>query len=520
VNARQVLGGRYRLEERLGEGGMSVVWQAFDIVLGRQVAVKVLSGRYATDDQFRESILAEAQAAARVTHPHLASVHDYGESLDAEGRLVPYVVMELLSGPTLNERLASGPLPPRMALRICAQIAEALGAAHDHYLVHRDVKPGNIMVTAVGAKLVDFGVAAVAGAPGDDGPDGRIMGTPNYVAPERLVGGPVEPASDVYGLGVLMFRVLTGHLPWPSGSLSLSGRADPAPLPSIDGMPDDVKDLYLSCVAIQPAERPSAHEVAARLTAAVSATPDGPTGDNGSTGGDGPTADTMGDQDTDPQTPAVAIRVAAPAGLRAKAGSRTRRAAIAALSAAGVIAAVVATVLIVSQASPARTDTPQAGPPQAGPSGQVVSAGVTDGATSAAPTGTAGAQVPGEPVDRDAGGSAPYPLPTATGPTGSTGSSGPTTPAPTTPAGPTGRTTFSSAGGSVVAVCYGPLAYLESWEPAAGYEVMSVQQGPAAKVAAAFRSTSAAIRIVVECEAGVPQARTHTDQPRTPPPTP
>jgi hypothetical protein len=503
VDAGQVLGGRYRLEERLGEGGMSVVWRGFDLVLGRPVAVKVLSGSYATDDHFRESIRAEAQAAARVSHPHLASVHDYGESLDTEGRRVPYVVMELLTGSTLIERLAQGPPPPRVGLRVCAQIAEALAAVHAHQLVHRDVKPGNVMLTPVGAKLVDFGVAAVAGEPGDPGPDGRIMGTPNYVAPERLLGGPVEPASDVYGLGLLVFRVLTGRLPWPSGAPSLAARADPARLPDIDGVPSEINELYLRCVAVQPHRRPSASDAAGLLVAAVNAMP-------------------PATEDEDEGSLAAALTVPAATGAPAlgtagngfgdaetTVANRSPRVAAMALSAA---AATVAAVLIVTQAGGARPDPPESGVAQPNPT---VSSNVTPtpgpdpttGASPAPPDGPpAGAGQPGIPAP---GGSGPGLTTTTT--------VAPTQPPPQTP---TAWTTLNSVGGSVLAACFGDLAYLDEWEAAAGFTVVRVEQGPALATTVVFQSADLQVRMVVRCVDGQPRARTATEPARTRSPSP
>jgi serine/threonine-protein kinase len=146
----RILGGRYRLVERLGKGGMSVVWRAYDEVLGRAVAVKVLAPSFAADAVSRERIRAEAQAAAVLSHPNITSVYDYGEQVQPDGTRVPYVVMELVHGPTLSRRLASGPLPWRTALRISAQVAAALAAAHARGLVHRDVKPANVMLTVNG----------------------------------------------------------------------------------------------------------------------------------------------------------------------------------------------------------------------------------------------------------------------------------------------------------------------------------------------------------------------------------
>lgn len=265
----QLLAGRYRLLERLGTGGMSDVYRAYDEVLERDVAVKVL---VASDTNARQRIRGEAKASARLSHPHVTSVYDYGES-SLDGVEVPFVVMELLGGHTLEERLEAGPLPPRASLRICAEVASALTAAHAQGLVHRDIKPGNVMLTPTGAKVFDFGIAAAAGESEIDF-EGRLLGTPTYLAPERLQAGEVLPASDVYALGLLLHRVLTGRLPWPAeaqaGMLRANTHGEPEPLPSIDGVPPEVHRLYRWCLARDPADRPPASAVARILLTVVS----------------------------------------------------------------------------------------------------------------------------------------------------------------------------------------------------------------------------------------------------------
>lgn len=265
----QILGGRYRLDEVLGVGGMSVVWKATDEVLGRAVAVKILAGDYALDRDARAAVLAEAQAVAGLSHPDICKVFDYGESVEANGHIVPYVVMELLSGQSLAERLEEGPLAPQEALKIAAEVAAGLAAAHAHGVVHRDVKPGNVILMSSGAKVFDFGIAAIAGAPDVARPDGRILATPSYVAPERLRGGTVLPASDMFGWGVLLFRLLTGRLPWPTWTTLADRLSAAAPLPVIPGIPGKIGDLYLSCIADDPDDRPTAAAAAAVVRVAL-----------------------------------------------------------------------------------------------------------------------------------------------------------------------------------------------------------------------------------------------------------
>jgi eukaryotic-like serine/threonine-protein kinase len=260
-------GGRYRLRERLGHGGMSVVWRATDEVLGRDVAVKVLAPELAADPAVLRHLRDEARAAAGLRHPNVVEVYDYGESAE-DGRTLPYVVMELVDGRSLHDLLSGGALPWRLAVVIGAQVAAALAAAHAHGVVHRDVKPANVMVTSAGAKLVDFGISAATGTH-DDAAD-EILGTPAYLAPERLSGGPTIPATDVYALGLLLYLSLTGHQPWQASTVTQMMRAhayyEPAPLPPVDGLPASVAHLVQACLAKRPADRPDAAEVTELLS--------------------------------------------------------------------------------------------------------------------------------------------------------------------------------------------------------------------------------------------------------------
>ncbi|MEU8813115.1 serine/threonine-protein kinase [Actinoplanes sp. NPDC048796] len=269
-----LLAGRYRLVERLGAGGMSVVWRGFDEVLGRQVAVKVLPPSTSTDPAFRRRLRAEAQAAARLSHPNITNVYDYGEATTADGEPVPYVVMELIDGESLAAVLARArKLPWQHAVRITAEVAAALAAAHARGIVHRDVTPANVMLTPTGAKVVDFGISALIGE-NDIDPDGSLLGTPAYLAPERLEGGQVSPATDVYAVGLLIYRTLIGQLPWDVGTTTALLRAhqyvEPDPLPPVEGLPAEVDALVGRCLEKRPADRPSSAELA-RILAALSA---------------------------------------------------------------------------------------------------------------------------------------------------------------------------------------------------------------------------------------------------------
>jgi serine/threonine-protein kinase len=269
-----LLAGRYRLVERLGAGGMSVVWRGFDEVLGRQVAVKVLPPSTSADPAFRRRLRAEAQAAARLSHPHITNVYDYGEATTVDGEPVPYVVMELIDGESLAAVLArTRRLPWQHAVRITAEVAAALAAAHARGIVHRDVTPANVMLTPTGAKVVDFGISALIGE-NDIDPDGSLLGTPAYLAPERLEGGQVSPATDVYAVGLLIYRTLIGQLPWDVGTTTALLRAhqytEPDPLPAVEGLPRSVDALVGRCLEKRPADRPSSAELA-RVLAQIAA---------------------------------------------------------------------------------------------------------------------------------------------------------------------------------------------------------------------------------------------------------
>jgi eukaryotic-like serine/threonine-protein kinase len=269
-----LLAGRYRLVERLGAGGMSVVWRGFDEVLGRQVAVKVLPPSTSVDPSFRRRLRAEAQAAARLSHPHITNVYDYGEATTVDGEPVPYVVMELVDGKSLAAVLARvGRLPWPDAVRITAEVSAALAAAHSRGIVHRDVTPANVMLTSAGAKVVDFGISALIGE-NDIDPDGSLLGTPAYLAPERLEGGQVSPATDVYAVGLLIYRTLIGQLPWDVGTTTALLRAhqymEPEPLPYVEGLPSAVAALVGRCLEKRPEDRPSSAELA-HVLAGVSA---------------------------------------------------------------------------------------------------------------------------------------------------------------------------------------------------------------------------------------------------------
>ncbi|WP_433461024.1 serine/threonine-protein kinase [Micromonospora sp. CA-248212] len=267
----RTLDGRYQLEQRIGVGGMSEVWRAHDRVLDRPVAVKLIApgpdGHHDTVDRIRT----EARSAARLVHPNVASVHDFGTSSTLPGRRVPYIVMELAEGETLAAHLRAGPLDWRISVRVCAEVAAALSAAHASGIVHRDVKPANVMLTPAGVKVLDFGIATPTGT-ADPMPDGILLGTPAYLAPEQLDGAPATPAADMYALGVLLYYCLSGRLPYraqtPAELLAARRSRPPEPLPEVDGLPPEVSELCRCCLDDDPAGRPTSL-VAALLLAEV-----------------------------------------------------------------------------------------------------------------------------------------------------------------------------------------------------------------------------------------------------------
>ena len=217
------------------------MWRATDLLLGRPVAVKVLRPEYAdhpdTLDRFRK----EARNAGLLTHPHVAQVFDYGPG---GADCPPYLVMEFVDGPSLADILAVDPLEPAVALDVVAQTAEGLSAAHRAGLVHRDVKPGNIVIGPEGqVKVTDFGIAHAAGQAPITGP-GLVMGTAQYMAPERIAGGAGTPASDLYALGIVLHECLTGIPPFEGTSADVMAAHLYLPLPPLPaGVPPEVDDL-------------------------------------------------------------------------------------------------------------------------------------------------------------------------------------------------------------------------------------------------------------------------------------
>nr|WP_260407640.1 serine/threonine protein kinase [Planomonospora venezuelensis] len=261
--------------EPIGRGGMSVIWRAFDQSLERMVAIKILDGDLGAD---REIIRREARATARLIHPDAIEIYDYGETVTAHGRLAAYVVMRLLEGRSLADRIDESPLPWEEAVVVAGRLAAVLGTAHERGIVHRDVTAENVLLTADGAKLLDFGIAAFIGEQDDRTGE---YGTPPYVAPERLTGTAADPAGDVYALGVLLFEMLTGDTPYPERTweeIESARRDGPPPALLVPGLPPEVAALCRRCLSHAPWDRPGAREAADVLADALPALPDAPAG--------------------------------------------------------------------------------------------------------------------------------------------------------------------------------------------------------------------------------------------------
>jgi eukaryotic-like serine/threonine-protein kinase len=250
--AAELIGGRYRLDELLGRTGMSEVWAAHDTELRRRVAVKLLA-----PDADRARFDREARAAATLSHPNITQIYDYGE---AGGR--PYMVLEYLPRGTLEDRLAGGkPLPDETSERIAREVAAGLADAHQHGIVHRDLKPGNVLFDVEGrAKLADFGIARL-GHGGTLTDAGTVLGTAAYISPEQAAGETATPASDVYSFGVLLFRMLTGRLPFEAEHpLDLVVMHQKQPAPPVGRFRSDapaaLEALAAAALAKDPLERP------------------------------------------------------------------------------------------------------------------------------------------------------------------------------------------------------------------------------------------------------------------------
>jgi serine/threonine-protein kinase len=496
-----LLGGRYRLSGRIAVGGMGEVWRGTDELLVRPVAVKLLSAAHASDDSFRARFRAEARYAASLSHPNIAQVFDYGE-MSGDEEVPPdipaggaYLVMELVKGEPLSALIAREErLSVAHSLRIVSQAADALSAAHEAGIVHRDIKPGNLLISDEGiTKITDFGIARAmwAAQASHLTQTGMVMGTASYVSPEQATGGTITSASDIYSLGVVAYECLTGAPPFTAETpvaIAVAHMHRPVP-PLPDDVPAPVADLILNMLAKPPEERPqSARWVADRARQLRSALP-GSTGPDAlldpelneavlaETALDGggpvlPSAEAV----TDPRLGASLTRAdlglpaepaPTPPGLPAESGTgpsetsrRRRRSALLAALVSVAVAAIGGTVAAVMLSGKPMSTTGDVSPasssvaaPSTGSAGRTAPASsasaqsqVPGGFVNVTPTlrGNGGSGVATNPVAKPTAGKTTKPVtkpttvaPTTTGPTQGPTTSSPPPPPPTTP-GPGG----------------------------------------------------------------------------------
>jgi eukaryotic-like serine/threonine-protein kinase len=265
VPVRELIAERYELVDLVGSGGMSSVYCAFDTLLERNVALKILHEQFTADEDYVERFRREARAVAQLSHPNIVTVIDRGEQ---DGK--QFIVFELVDGENLKELVErGGPLPVRRALEIGLEVARALAFAHAQGLVHRDVKPQNVLLNTEGrAKVTDFGIVRSTGVAGNT-ETGTVLGTSHYIAPEQARGEQVDAQTDVYSFGVVMYELLTGEVPYPGESfLSVAMRHVNDPVPSVSEQRPDtplrLASLVERCMAKSPADRPASMDAVVR----------------------------------------------------------------------------------------------------------------------------------------------------------------------------------------------------------------------------------------------------------------
>ena len=304
MRAVRVAGGRYQLRDLLGEGGMASVYLAYDSALDRQVAIKTLHTELGREQSFRERFRREAQAVAKLTHTNIVSVFDTGED-DLDGATMPYIVMEYVEGEPLGSMLHAdiqqyGAMPADKALKITADVLAALEVSHEMGLVHRDIKPGNVMMTKRGVvKVMDFGIArAMQSGVTSMTQTGMVVGTPQYLSPEQALGRGVDARSDLYSVGIMLFQLLTGRLPFDADSPLAIAYAhvqeEPVAPSSVNrSMPPAVDALVARALKKNPNERfPSAEAMRDECLRIAHVGPDGRRADHRA--GGAPTAERLG----------------------------------------------------------------------------------------------------------------------------------------------------------------------------------------------------------------------------------
>ncbi len=458
-----MLGDRYRLDEFIAAGGMGQVWRATDVVLSRTVAVKVLLPQLLTDPGFEARFRAEARIIAALRHAGVVNVYDYGESTDNDGRRTLYLVMAYVEGESLTEKIeAAGRLSVAETMSVIAQAADALEAAHENGVVHRDVKPGNLLVQSDGrVTLVDFGVARSSSMTSVT-TGNAVPGTALYMAPEQASGQRVTGATDIYALGAVAYHCLAGYPPFSGNNpIEIALRhlqEEPPPLP--DDVPPAAQHLVMRAMAKDPAERyPSASALAAAArSVARSAGPAGTTvvippaiDDGEPTGVTAPIAAAAAVGAATPgrfnPTTAHDLRPVTPDASPDPAGSRDpdRRRFAAIVGAAAAVLIVAGVLVVLLAVSPNNGNTPPA-------EGSTGSNGVLTNApartTTKARTTTRGPSTPASPGPATSG-----PPPTTAGPPPTTEGPPPTTegPPPTTnAASPQGDTRTTNPAAAVL----------------------------------------------------------------------
>ncbi|HKR70338.1 MAG TPA: serine/threonine-protein kinase [Streptosporangiaceae bacterium] len=259
-----LLGGRYELQNRVGAGGFSEVWRAYDRVLERPVAIKLLDDKYARDPEALARFRSEAHNAGCLSHGNIARVYDFGEP---EPPFPAYLVMELVDGPALSEVLERGPIDAAWCMDVIAQVADGLHEAHQRGLVHRDVKPANLLLSGGVVKVADFGISHAADSASLT-MTGVVVGSPGYVAPERASGASATPASDLYALGVVAYECLVGAPPFSGTGLEVALAHVNQPFPELpDHVPAEVAAFVAQLTRKDPALRPPDAAVVAETAA-------------------------------------------------------------------------------------------------------------------------------------------------------------------------------------------------------------------------------------------------------------
>jgi serine/threonine-protein kinase len=260
--------GRYIILRPIGHGGVSVVYEAVDAVSPRSLAVKVLSSALSDEGRAKDNVRREALITQRLRHPSVPRIYEFGDMRLPDGGSTSYLVMELLSGVSVADRLTDGPMPWEEAVRVAATVADVLAVAHRRGFVHRDLTVENIMLTRDGVKIIDFGLATTVDRPRTDRRP-RLTRTTvprRPVVPAHPVTSAAQPADDVYALGVLLYQMLTARSPYP-GRLELPHARHMAPTPvlTVAGLPREVADMCRSCMNKRTADRPSSRDAAFAL---------------------------------------------------------------------------------------------------------------------------------------------------------------------------------------------------------------------------------------------------------------